>query len=106
MSTHVYREGGVEKIQNSVYVECERPLRVGTLLENTRLEKTRSFLNLRVLARKTRKQNNSDSTRLVLEGRVSSFSGNARKNSFNSMGESRRETPIEIDLRYFRLSAV
>ena len=27
MSTHVYRrEGGEKKVQNSVYVECERPL--------------------------------------------------------------------------------
>ena len=27
MSTHVYRREGVEKkVQNSVYVECERPL--------------------------------------------------------------------------------
>ena len=44
--------------------------KVGTLLENTRLEKTRNFLNLRVLARKTREGNNSDSSRLVLDGRV------------------------------------
>ena len=28
MSTHVYsREGGEKKVRNSVYVECERPLR-------------------------------------------------------------------------------
>ena len=44
---------------------------VGTLLENTRLEKTRIFLNLRVLARKLVKE--IIQTRLVLEGRVSSI---------------------------------
>ena len=46
---------------------------VETLLENTRLEKTRILRKLRVLARKTRKVFFSDSTRLVLEGRVSSI---------------------------------
>ena len=44
--------------------------RVETLLENTRLENTRSFLQVRVLARKYSDINNSNSTRLVLEFRV------------------------------------
>ena len=44
--------------------------RVGTLLENTRLENTRRFLEGRVLARKYSNFTFSPRTRLVLEGQV------------------------------------